>query len=227
MIYVTGDVHGFEFERFKPFIEKNPSLTKNDYMIICGDVLGFGLDGKSLDEILDIFSSFPFTTLFIDGNHEKFDYLNSFPLIKWNGGKVHKIREDVIHLTRGQVFNIEGKTFFTFGGGTSIDKWRRTLGVSYFEEELPTFEEQDEAILNLYEYKNTIDYVITHSIDEKALYYKPLNDIAKAHYAYPDNRFLSVFEDIIKYMHWYFGHYHIDAQIKENKTCLYHEIIKL
>ena len=47
----------------------------------------------------------PFTTLFCEGNHENFDRLYSYPVEKWNGGNVHKIRPSVIHLMRGQVFN--------------------------------------------------------------------------------------------------------------------------
>lgn len=29
----------------------------------------------------------PFTTLFVDGNHENFDLLNAYPVENWHGGK--------------------------------------------------------------------------------------------------------------------------------------------
>ena len=48
--------------------------------------------------------------LFIDGNHENFDKLNSYPVETWCGGKVHKIRNNVIHLMCGEVYCIEGNT---------------------------------------------------------------------------------------------------------------------
>ena len=41
------------------------------------------------------------------------------------------ISDSICHLMRGQVFDIDGKTFFTFGGGNSIDKAWRTPGVSW------------------------------------------------------------------------------------------------
>ena len=40
---------------------------------------------------------------------------------KSDGGKVHKIRPSVIHLMRGQVFELEGKKIFTFGGASCHD----------------------------------------------------------------------------------------------------------
>lgn len=65
--------------------------------------------------------------LFIDGNHENFDKLYSYPVETWYGGKVHKI---VIHLMRGEVYSIEGSSIFVMDGGYSIDKYRRTEGIS-------------------------------------------------------------------------------------------------
>jgi hypothetical protein len=47
--------------------------------------------------------------------------LNAYPVEEWHGGKVHKIRPSVIHLMRGQVYELQGKKFFTFGGAQSHD----------------------------------------------------------------------------------------------------------
>lgn len=63
----------------------------------------------------------PWTTLFVDGNHENFELLDDYPVSSWHGGKVHFIKESVIHLMRGQIDTIDGQTFFTFGGGYSCD----------------------------------------------------------------------------------------------------------
>ena len=57
----------------------------------------------------------------VDGNHENFDRFNEFPVHHWHGGKIHYIRPHVIHLMRGQVFEIGGITFFTMGGASSHD----------------------------------------------------------------------------------------------------------
>lgn len=62
-----------------------------------------------------------FKKLLTDGNHENFDRLYAYPVEMWHGGKVHKIRPSVIHLMRGQIFELEEKKIFTFGGASSHD----------------------------------------------------------------------------------------------------------
>jgi len=124
MIHITGDCHG-NFERFNDsiFPEQN-EMTKEDYVIICGDFGGvWNKDEESKLEtmILDWLDCKPFTTLFVDGNHENFDRLMAYQLEEWKGGKAHKIRPSVIHLMRGQVYELEGKKIFTFGGASSHD----------------------------------------------------------------------------------------------------------
>ena len=44
---------------------------------------------------------------------------NDYPVEEWHGGKVHKIRDSVLHLMRGEIFDIDGKKFFAFGGAKS------------------------------------------------------------------------------------------------------------
>lgn len=107
-MYITGDLHGYlEISKLnsKRF-PHNKSLTKEDYLIIAGD---FGLvwDHKN-DELYwrKWLGRKNFTTLFIDGNHENFSLLNAYQVEGWNGGKVHRISDSIIHLMRGQVFNI-------------------------------------------------------------------------------------------------------------------------
>ena len=38
-----------------------------------------------------------------------FDRLYAYPVEMWHGGKAHKIRPSVIHLMRGQIFELEEK----------------------------------------------------------------------------------------------------------------------
>ena len=57
----------------------------------------------------------------MDGKHENFTRLYNYPVEEWYGGKVHKIRDSVLHLMRGEIFNIDNKNFFTFGGAKSHD----------------------------------------------------------------------------------------------------------
>ena len=90
MIYITGDCHG-NFERFNAsiFPEQN-EMTKDDYVIICGDFGGVwnkGEESKMETKVLDWLDCKLFTTLFVDGNHENFDRLYAYPVEEWHGGK--------------------------------------------------------------------------------------------------------------------------------------------
>ena len=161
MIYITGDTHRTDLLYIHIFCDNHPELTKNDYIIIAGDFGGVWAK-DTLERDLKPFSDLPVTVLFVDGNHENFDLLNAYPVEMWKGGKVHKIKPDIIHLMRGQVFEIEGKTIFTFGGAARIDRDWRIEGESWRAQELPTYEELDEGIANLKRYGNKVDYIITH-----------------------------------------------------------------
>ena len=77
MIYITGDTHG-SFEKFALVnFPEQEELTKNDYVIICGD---FGIWDNSTRERInfDWLEHKNFTTLFVDGNHENYDLLNVY-----------------------------------------------------------------------------------------------------------------------------------------------------
>lgn len=227
MIYVTGDTHGdIDFLKLHIFAENHSELTRDDYVIIAGDFGGIWSE-FTMDRTLTPYEKLPFTVLFVDGNHENFDIINSLPIEEWKGGKIHRIRPNIIHLMRGQVFTLEGKTIFTFGGATSIDKFMRRENISWWAAELPTGKEVEEGISNLEKYDNQVDYIITHSCDERALYYPPLKDPYQSMKIFPENRILSIFADTVKFKHWYFGHFHMDAQLNEEKTVLYQHIVEL
>ncbi len=227
MIYVTGDTHKLhDFVKLRIFAEKNPQLTKDDYVIIAGDFVAVWNE-QTLEQDLKPYEELPFTVLFVDGNHENFALLNSYPVSRWNGGKVHMVRSDIIHLMRGQVFEIEGKTIFTFGGATSTDKHFRSEGVSWWKEEMPSYEELDEGIANLKRYGNKVDCIITHSCGERALMYPPMSTRTFQTGRYPENQMLAYFEDIVDYKKWYFGHYHMDGRLNDKMTVLYQNVVPL
>ena len=118
-IFLTGDTHG-DFTRFKKdsFYEQT-NLTKEDCVIIAGDFGGIW-DGSPKEQYwLDWLEDKSFTTLFVSGNHENFAMLETYPVSDWHGGKVQRIRPSVLHLMRGQLYEIGGKRFFTMGGASS------------------------------------------------------------------------------------------------------------
>ena len=100
-------------------------MTRDDYVIICGDFGGVWDGSKKEKRNLDWLESLPFTTLFVSGNHENFDRLVRYPVEEWCGGKVQRIRPHVLHLMRGQIFALQGHAFFTMGSASSHDSVAR------------------------------------------------------------------------------------------------------
>lgn len=124
MIFVTGDTHS-KVERLntESFPEQK-EMTKDDYVVILGDfglVWDFRGENKTEKHWLDWLEEKSFTTLFIDGNHDNHKRLAEYPVEEWHGGKVHKIRPSVIHLMRGEVYDIDGARCLAFGGAPSHD----------------------------------------------------------------------------------------------------------
>jgi hypothetical protein len=228
MICITGDTHGFN-DIDKLVLNKTlSSLTEDDFLLITGDFGGIWDGGMHDEDILDFYSNKPYTTLFVDGNHENFDLLNSYPVEQWNGGKIHRITDKVIHLMRGQVFNIENRSIFTFGGGASIDKAYRTPGVSWWPEEEPSEDECREAIENLEKNDFIVDYIVSHAAPESIV----RNEINTAHRLLcVDCEAEKILDQILQktvYRRWFCGHYHFDMDIKEYRLqVLYQQVLDM
>lgn len=242
MIYITGDTHG-NHDVDKLTVKKFPiqkDLTRDDYVIICGD-FGCVWNGDKEDTYwLNWFEDKNFTTLFVDGNHENFDILNKYPLEQWQGGKIHKIMPHVYHLMRGQVFELEGRKIFTLGGGTSADKVYRTEGKSWWKEEEISDNDIQEALKNLRTASNKVDYVITHTVSEifkKEVLSKLITLIPKELQSKlisfitvesPTEKFLDYVKTEVEYKYWINGHIHLDRNFLSNRQyCLYNRIIRL
>ncbi len=253
MIYITGDTHG-EFGRFakKRMKKKGMELTDNDYVIICGDMGLCWADDATYRYECNFFKGKPFTVLWVQGNHENYDLIETYPLEEWHGGKVrHIVRDKVLLLERGQIYEIEGNTFFTFGGASSHDiqggvlnrgcddfkhlqkkaQTRklpyRVLHESWWPQELPSEEEMEEGMRNLEKVDYCVDYVITHCCGSK-LQKEMCEKNGKSYDADILNNYLQQLEDKLRYKHWYFGHYHMDLPNMDGKhTVLYHGILKL
>lgn len=227
MIFVTGDTHGgVDFAKLAHFAQSRPGLTKDDYVIICGDFGGVWWD-KTLKADLQPYEQLPFTVLFADGNHENFDLLYSMPERVWRGGRVHFVCPTVIHLMRGQVFELEGNKIFTFGGATSVDSAYRTQSFSWWSQEVPSRTEFEEGLKNLSKHGNRVDYIITHSCGQKALSLAPAGMLSRKRGVYPENIMLSRFEEEVSFKRWYFGHYHADCPIGERFRAVYNDVIPL
>lgn len=246
MIFVTGDTHG-DFHRFstKRFPQQK-TMSHDDYVIICGDFGGVWNDSNEERHNLDWLSDKPFTTLWVDGNHENYDLLNSFPVEQWHGGTVHRIRPNILHLMRGQVYDIDGLTFFTMGGASSHDiqdgildpddpffesdyrtmlrkdKMFRILRRSWWPEELPSEEEYATALASLERVNWKVDYVISHCAPSGIV--EQLGDWLQID---PLTEFFDEISKRLEFQCWIFGHYHENGLVGQNYALLYEQILAL
>lgn len=256
MVYITGDTHG-DFLRFNTStFPEQKQMNKNNYVIVCGDFGGIWQQKCTAEEQywLDWLEAKPFSLLFVDGNHENFDRLtsNEFEIVDFCGGKAQKIREGIYHLLRGQVYTIEGKSFFTFGGAASHDindgildpsafdsekafmkekrRWDmenrifRVKNISWWPEELPNATEMEIGMKTLKDVNFEVDYVITHCLP---------HDVASvlSGCTFYSDRLTMYFNSLlykgIRFEKWYCGHYHTDRIIMDKYHVLYKNIERL
>lgn len=244
MIIFTGDTHG-DFKRF--FNHAWDDLTKEDYVIICGDFGGIWSGSPHEDKILDKLERLPFTLLFVDGNHENYHRLYKYPVVGWNGGYVHEVRPHVLHLIRGEIFDIDGYKVFAMGGAKSHDiqdgildpedplfrtrKRRldksggiyRILGKSWWPQEQPSHLEYDNAYFRLKAANWKVDFIVSHEA--------PTSIVAQFGYKdleiYQLMNFLEEVKQRCQYKKWFFGHHHWDTNIDEKHTLLYHGCVEV
>lgn len=252
MICITGDCHGdlrrFTARRFPAQRE----MTRKDYVIVCGD---FGLwhDDEQERYWLKWLESKPFTLLFVDGNHENFDRLQSgeFEEVELLGGRAHRIGENIYHLMRGHVFTIEDRRFFAFGGASSHDidqgildpadfpsrrefrktyqNWSRAGYLfrvnheSWWAQDLPSEAEMALGLVNLARLGWQVDHVISHCLP---------GSVMRSLFPHAQTDLLNgYFDELLQrgltFRSWYCGHYHTDLRAFPQYHLLYERIVPL
>ncbi len=227
MIFLTGDIHG-ELERFYRLESADGRRPgEGDYVIVCGDfglvfqtegTMGYIEERRRVAEI----EKMPFTVLFVDGNHENFYRLNRYPKEHWQGGTVHRVSSNILHLMRGEIYHIEGKTFFAMGGAYSRDKQMRLEGLSWWEEELPSEKEYKNAERNLRDAGMKVDVVLSHQAPR---------EIIRRMGRYPDRHdaeltgFLEWVMYEVTFEKWFFGHWHGDKEIPPKFRLLWFDTV--
>jgi predicted phosphodiesterase len=230
MIYVTGDIHGdHDIRKLNRKFVDGRDLTKNDYVICTGD---FGLiwdvnqSGHTEQYWLDWLAGKNWTTLFLDGNHENFDRLNALPQGEMFGGKVGIVNDSIIHLKRGEIYEIEGNRIFTFGGAESIDKMFRTIRTSWWPEEVPSYAEMMYGLENLKRVENQVDFILTHTGPERIINMIPGRMVEKLND--PTIKFLEHVSQIVSFKRWFFGHMHVDMSFESGRyICQYQDVGRL
>lgn len=214
MIYLISDCHGGEnISGIERYLEL---CTDSDLLIILGDIgLRFGPTEEN-KRFTNWFLSLNKPIAFIDGNHENHSFINSFPSEIWCGGDVHRLSDTIVHLKRGNIYTIGGKTFFVMGGCKSSSKWKE-MGL-WYEGEEPTSDELLLAYKNLNEVNNNVDYVLTHKYTDcgnEELEAMTLEGLT------------SHIDKNVTFRHWYSGHWHYTKFIDNRHTVVYDKPIKI
>lgn len=226
-LFVTGDLHGRSYisklERFADTF--GADLTRADILLVLGDLCIPWHDPASYEdaELVKELESFPWTTTFIDGNHENHDVLDALPTRRVFGACAGQLAPHVYHLRRGRVYDLAGHTTLTMGGAVSADAdvLRRTD--AWWPQEVPSDAQRlscDRAVRR----HPRVDIVATHAAPTAQLMAHAadcetewiadeFNDWLQAHIA-----------DRVDFGQWFYGHMHDDRPWEAPYTPLMHVI---
>ena len=224
MIYITGDTHG-DIERFNDKALKK--LTADDMVIVCGDFGFIWQGGDKERKMLKTLAKKKYTIAFVDGSHENFGRLRSFAQEQWNGGTIHRVANNVIHLMRGQYYTINGITVFTMGGGENEDSELAGEDV-WTGGSLPDRSELVMGAANIDIHGGKVDVIISHEPSSKIKSILSDQDLlgtmARINAL---NAFLEQLSQNVEYKKWFFGSFHIDKRLTSKITAVYTDLIPL
>ena len=241
MIHICGDTHGLYDQRKLDALAyqyKATPPTEQVYLIILGDAgivfNPYVPDGEE-KKIKKWYHDRPWTTLFVDGNHENFDRLYDLPTEPMFGGTVSRYSEKIIWLRRGEIYNIDGHKFFVMGGAVSVDRASRIEGKSWWSREVPSHAEFEYGLDNLDKHDNKVDYILAHNCPVKVslAYMRSMNIQA---WMEPKmdavGQYLDVVSEKTEFKKFYYGHWHDDWDYmtytdEKEYQMLYQKIINL
>lgn len=219
MICVMGDTHG-DYSRFSHKTIKR--LKKGDFLVICGD-FGFVWDGSDKEKaVLKKIGGKRFTTLFLAGSHDNYELLEAYPETELLGGRARNICGNLYMLSSGEVFDIDGKKSFVFGGGQASDIDAHIENDTWWEQELPDEKKLEEGRAKLSLLGDTVDYIFTH---EPPASIAEFLDMRNQH-SLPMSRLNIYFDRLkgeIKFKLWFFGKLHKNKLIPPKYAAVFDE----
>ncbi|MBQ9946211.1 MAG: metallophosphoesterase [Clostridia bacterium] len=223
MIFITGDTHGDQERLSKTELSM---IKSDDTLIICGD-FGFIWNNDSKEaQFLNRLEKRNYTICFVDGIHENFNVLNNYPVVIWNGGRVHKIRNNIFHLMRGQIYEIENKKFFTMGGGENPELDLHEEDDLSEHKEIPSTSEMLNGVSNLEKHNYKVDYIITHEPPSKIRDFLLLSS-NKTLRVTTLGAYLDELSQQTDFKRWYFAGMHIDKFISDSYTAIFRNIVSI
>jgi len=186
-ILITGDVH-MEFDHLNILLNKK----RPDLVICCGD-FGYWPNASWGRPLTDIKLQGAEKLLWCDGNHEDHWALRD--------RTTDELAPGIIYMPRGSTYKLpDGRNILFMGGADSIDKEFRTIGKSWFPEEII----RQSDFENLPDEK--VDIFITHTCPEELV--EDLRQFYPEKPFEPSNHALSQLRNMYNPDLWFFGHWH-------------------
>lgn len=152
-IVFAGDWHGNANFATRVMTHLELKNVKPDAVIHTGD-FGYNFSDEYLDTVNGLAASLGTVVMFVDGNHENFDWLLQQPVSR---DGVRRLRERVWHLPRNFRWTWQGLKFGALGGAVSVDQHHRMRGVSWWPQEQITMPELVSAAM-----LGPVDVLVTH-----------------------------------------------------------------
>lgn len=154
MIALLGDIHGYAGtlrNMAKLAAKKGASV-----MIQVGD---FGVYEGTLANLIDAARQSPIPIYFIDGNHEDYRIIASWPKDEGFGDGLVHLGEKLTYVPRGMVLELDGRRVGFLGGAGSIDYAYQKQGITWFEVE----EQIKDIEVDLLVQQGPVDILVTHT----------------------------------------------------------------
>lgn len=149
VIAIAGDIHG-DSQLLNSALQKAVAAGAVA-LIQAGD---FGVYPFTLEHLMAVAASSPIPVYFIDGNHEH------YPIIKsWPSTECKTIAPNLTYVPRGVVLEIAGLRVGFLGGAGSIDYAYRKAGRDWF----PNDEQIADASVDALIAAGPVDILITHT----------------------------------------------------------------
>lgn len=212
MIFYVGDTHG-KIESIQE-VEEKAIKAGASLIVQVGD---FGIHFARNCKVAKWFEnrSGGLNWVTCGGNHDNWPMWREFPEVEIFGGMVRQLAPGCFFADRGTALNLGGKKHLFFGGAESTDKWFRTAGLDWWEDETPT---QEEALAFFDSMQNNKpEVIVTHDAPLRVSIDRVNRETSETP---------RTLENVLKLAdhapaRWYFGHHHVKEEWSIEGTTFY------
>lgn len=190
-ILFTGDIHG-DFGYLNKIINK----VKPDITIQCGDNAYYW--GFNPERNIGAIKPQGSKVYLIPGNHEHWYAFEE--KVGRNGKDPVEVEKNLFYCPIGSSLKVNNTNILFIGGADSHDKWARTIGVDWFQEELLNQKDLDYILSRNEKFDIIVSHTCPTSFDTGIQHVGRVSD--------PCREVLDIVLKTYKPERWYFGHWH-------------------